>query len=372
MEVVQENLQLKSKNLKISRPNDIVVTYSWSGNSHKICGHNFEAFELTYKLLKGNINDGNITYLIPDKDDQAQKIHEVLKDKYQKEIYSSMESRIIHGKPTFLIGNRVILCDGCLPTKGIIHAEALVLILCSNTFWWTKNITNYTGNHLELWYDERLNYNISKLVHDLTLHKPDLQVVLRPTYVKNINFDIYSPVVIKRPSNHKKYLCYVTGNCRDMCMADKKYHSDTLKEIKDIITNQLSNGVDKASLLIVGWNPDYKPEEKIYYDKNKDAKDFQDRKLAAIFAGNLSEYFGFDVEIIPELDLPVDNILELFDSYIYTPTEKNWDCSSRFILECRKFHKEVVLTPTAEKGLETNLGLKVRLQDAGFLPKDPK
>lgn len=363
------NNSIKKKTEKISLPDNVVVTYSWSGNSHKICGHNFEAFELTYKFLKGNLNDGKVTYLIPDTDTISEKIHEVLKDKYHPELYKNMNKYIINGKPNFLIARQVILCDGCLPTKGIIHAEKLILILCSNTFWWTKNITNFTGNQLEIWYDERLGYNITKLIHDLQLHKPDLEIVLRSSYVKTINFNLYAPVQIEPQTNNKRYLCYVTGNCRDICLADKKYQSDTIKEIKDILVSQ-HQSTPNQTLIIVGWNPDYSIEERAYYDRHQDEKLFQDRKRASIFAGNMADYFGIDVEVIPEIDLPIYNILQIFDTYIYTPTEKNWDCSSRFILECRKFHKEVILTPTAEKGLETNLGLKVRLQDAGFLSKD--
>lgn len=39
---------------------------------------------------------------------------------------------------------------------------------------------------------------------------------------------------------------------------------------------------------------------------------------------------------------PLDNIFEKFDTYIYTPVDRKWDCSPRFIAECRYFEKEVI------------------------------
>jgi len=39
---------------------------------------------------------------------------------------------------------------------------------------------------------------------------------------------------------------------------------------------------------------------------------------------------------------PVDNIFEQFDSYIYTATPEQEDCSPRFIVECAVFGKEVI------------------------------
>lgn len=46
-----------------------------------------------------------------------------------------------------------------------------------------------------------------------------------------------------------------------------------------------------------------------------------------------------DIEfVIP----PVEDIFSRFDTYIYTPVERKWDCSPRFIAECRYYGKEVI------------------------------
>ena len=39
---------------------------------------------------------------------------------------------------------------------------------------------------------------------------------------------------------------------------------------------------------------------------------------------------------------PVDDIFEKFGTYIYTPVERKWDCSPRFIAECKYYNKQVI------------------------------
>jgi hypothetical protein len=41
-------------------------------------------------------------------------------------------------------------------------------------------------------------------------------------------------------------------------------------------------------------------------------------------------------------EVPVDDLWELFDTYVYTNIPKQWDCSSRFIKECEYFGRDVV------------------------------
>ncbi len=39
---------------------------------------------------------------------------------------------------------------------------------------------------------------------------------------------------------------------------------------------------------------------------------------------------------------PVDNLFEQFTTYVYTPVKRKWDCSPRFIAECKYYGKSVV------------------------------
>lgn len=60
---------------------------------------------------------------------------------------------------------------------------------------------------------------------------------------------------------------------------------------------------------------------------------------------------GFDDYVVltntPEqytnaLEVPVPNLWTLFSTYIYTAIPMKWDCSSRFVMECKYFGKEVI------------------------------
>lgn len=39
---------------------------------------------------------------------------------------------------------------------------------------------------------------------------------------------------------------------------------------------------------------------------------------------------------------PVDNLFEQFTTYVYTPVTRKWDCSPRFIAECKHYGKNVL------------------------------
>jgi hypothetical protein len=39
---------------------------------------------------------------------------------------------------------------------------------------------------------------------------------------------------------------------------------------------------------------------------------------------------------------PVENLFEKFSKYVYTPVNRKWDCSPRFIAECKYYGKEVI------------------------------
>lgn len=48
------------------------------------------------------------------------------------------------------------------------------------------------------------------------------------------------------------------------------------------------------------------------------------------------------VDGVTFLTPPVDNLFEKFTTYAYTPVPRKWDCSPRFIAECKHYQKEVV------------------------------
>ena len=58
---------------------------------------------------------------------------------------------------------------------------------------------------------------------------------------------------------------------------------------------------------------------------------------------------------------PIDNIFEQFTTYIYTPVERRWDCSPRFIAECKYYGKQVVYHNIDY--WDVDHGLRVRKED---------
>jgi hypothetical protein len=61
--------------------------------------------------------------------------------------------------------------------------------------------------------------------------------------------------------------------------------------------------------------------------------------------------------------MPVENIFEKFDTYIYTPTKGSFDCSPRFIAECKYYNKNIIYHDIDENYLNVDTGLKFRKYD---------
>jgi len=74
--------------------------------------------------------------------------------------------------------------------------------------------------------------------------------------------------------------------------------------------------------------------------------------------------------------MPYKNLFDNFGTYIYTPIERKWDCSPRFLAECKFYNKQVMLYDIDY--FEEDLGLKYRWYDINenfdslFLNEDDK
>lgn len=78
---------------------------------------------------------------------------------------------------------------------------------------------------------------------------------------------------------------------------------------------------------------------------------------------NFSKYIGLSNELlnidnVQMIKVPVKNLWNLFDTYIYTNTSKSFDCSPRFIAECDFYNKSVIYENDV-----FDKGLHVRIQD---------
>ena len=74
--------------------------------------------------------------------------------------------------------------------------------------------------------------------------------------------------------------------------------------------------------------------------------------------------------------LPIENLFNKFSTYIYTPVKKKFDCSPRFLVECKYYNKEVIFFNIDY--WEEDLGLYWRVYDIEnnyeslFLKQDDK
>lgn len=340
------------KYFKTNRP---IITYSWIHTSvkesktisHKICGHNFEAFELLY-VVPDSI------FMIPDFEETANRVIKALEIKYTKARVDKFieENRIQFGRPAFIINPFVIICDGQMPTNVIINSKKLTMILCGKDLWWlesihkktTKTIKNFLGKELNILYDYRIpEYKEALNKIDFTSLCPNQSVEERD-YIKNIDFNIYDQTTSTLTEDKLTFLVYATGNCRNFKQIE---NDDTIQEIFQIVKDydipKNHDTLKQKKLLIVSDQALDTNTIKIFQSEN------------------------IEIEFINEKDLPIDNFFNRFDIYIYTPTPKNWDCSSRLIPECNYFNKKVILTESTKKQLDTNNGLKRRVLD--FFPE---
>lgn len=354
---------LKTNSIKsLVNPYRVLITYSYNSSevpqikkmSHKICGHNFEAFELLKKYP-------NSLMLIPDDLKMATKIIQAFFIKYKKEEVNVLLPRIVYGRPLFITSKTVIICDGQLPTNVIFRSGFIQFILCSKELYWTKNSSNILGfrpgnkPHIQLVYDGRLGYQTTRYIYEITNNNPNINVRIYDKFKKEINFDLYNPVNTNTNIINiaHTYMIYVTGNCRDITKANEANGIDTIQEVIDVIKldKVKLSSYTQIEVVIVGIN--FRPAQ------NSNDYNFADEILSKFVANGLDVW----LDIYPESMLPIANFFDKFKTYIYTPTAKNWDCSSRLIPECKKFNKELLLTKTVKETLDTNLALKYRILD---------
>jgi hypothetical protein len=100
-------------------------------------------------------------------------------------------------------------------------------------------------------------------------------------------------------------------------------------------------------------------KKRILFDKLKLIQ--QSKKQTLLYAtkncrqiNNFSEYlkYGKILAIVNKIQEPLDgiqfkivpiqNLFEQFDTYIYTPIERKWDCSPRLLTECVWYQKKII------------------------------
>jgi len=248
----------------------------------------------------------------------------------------------------------------------IIHDNSDILL----TFSW-GNFTHGVSGHLfeciEYYYILKNHFNVKILIPEniknyrevieskYTFTKNEIQNIvdntiidIKPTLVKtnNIFFVDGSWTNIKRCNIlYKEILCFACGDFKILDQDDATVFLDYRVYPK----------IPKKSF-------NYK--KKILLSKLKKPRIKDDKTL--IYATENCRDTDYDVENSLKLrkeDLPVLDLFDKFQKYIYTPISRKFDCSPRFLVECKYFGKEIEFHSDVLRYFDQDSGLYWRWSD---------
>lgn len=289
----------------IDRKYDICVSMTWAprGMNHGMCGHIFEIIDY-YLILKLKYK---VCILLAE-DITIFEFLNIVTSKYDlsdTELKELHENIIIANRPSVVMGNNILFVDGLL--KHHLQENGVKLIF--------KNIFTFRCSYKSTHHD--LIYKNIRLLQDRRVYD-DGDNDMSIDYIKKIYFARYKNVIC---SCFDVAMIYVTNNCRYM----------TTDQIDHII-------------------------QKYNYDKYNILTDLPEI---------VDEYKSHDK--VQTYNLPVTDLFSTFNTYIYTPTTTRFDCSPRFIAECKYYNKDVIYHDIDNEYLEDDTGLKYRRTDLSNL-----
>ena len=268
---------------------------------NRICGHTYEVMDYHLLLRDNNIESKIVLF---DKVDQ-EKIFKAYKDKYQ--LYENFEKNIEFRKYKFNSKNRIIGNDIWIITSGFDYGFEY------NTEFLVKKIISFECS-------EHNYQNLIKQSNFILLRDPRL--VHKKILGKNV-FDYNKKIYFQKyklqrndisKNSAAKILVYVNNNLKDL-------NIKMLEEIKKISINE-----NKSILFVSGTE--------LNNDQIKKYEKYGELKIA-----------------------PVKNIFTLFDVFIYTENNRNYDCSPRFIAECKFYNKKIISL------VKNDIGALARIDD---------
>ncbi len=289
------------KYLTLDKSYDLYISMTWSGDTnHGVSGHLYEIIEY-YQLLKNHFKVG----ILICEDLTWEIIKKAIITKYNlnnKEINDIKDNTIFAYRPKYVVGKNILFVDGGFTRTMLRYGVALLF----------KNIFSFRCSNLDYHYN--LPYKNITLLQDNRIYN-DKDNDISINYKKKIKFDIFKDI---KNSITDTALLYITTNCRKLC--------------DDNIIDTIVQYKFNSYIILSDDNKRYRNKFKIF--KNL--------------------YF-------PEM--PVENIFEKFTTFIYTPTKNKFDCSPRFISECKFYNKNVIYDEIDNNYLEIDTGLKYRKYD---------
>ncbi len=289
------------KYLTLDKSYDLYISMTWSGDTnHGVSGHLYEIIEY-YQLLKNHFKVG----ILICEDLTWEIIKKAIITKYNlnnKQINDIKDNTIFAYRPKYVVGKNILFVDGGFTRTMLRYGVALLF----------KNIFSFRCSNLDYHYN--LPYKNITLLQDNRIYN-DKDNDISINYKKKIKFDIFKDI---KNSITDTALLYITTNCRKLC--------------DDNIIDTIVQYKFNSYIILSDDNKRYRNKFKIF--KNL--------------------YF-------PEM--PVENIFEKFTTFIYTPTKNKFDCSPRFIAECKFYNKNVIYDEIDNNYLEIDTGLKYRKYD---------
>lgn len=294
-----------NKPLFLDKNIDLYISMVWSEDNkhnkkhkHGISGHLYEMLDY-YLLLKKYIT----VKLLICEEIEWNTIYRAIVSKYDlddQEITEIRNDLEFADRPRFVSGRNILFVDGSL-LRGFVYNRILLSF---------KNIIVFRCSPLDTIHN--LPYDNITLLQDNRIYNGKDNEISKH-YIKKILFSRYKDI---NKTKTNTAMLYLTSNCR---------------LIKPEVVDEIINKNKFERYLIVTNTP--------YTYKNK------------LKSKNL--------EI---LEAPVDDIFNRFETYIYTGIKPNYpvfDCSPRFIPECKFYDKSVIY----ETSYELDIGTKTRIHD---------
>jgi len=260
------------------RQYDVVFTTSFF-YKHGVSGHMYELIDYYLVCTDAGMNCG---ILLADGVDKT-VFNDAIRIKYNLtnlELEQMMEHTHQCHKPLIIRAQNVCIVDGSWRILDcVLYADNVFLLRCSeDDFSYFSN--NKTIGCAHVMQDFKL---YPERFEDLNLATVD--------YVKKILWSRYrAPAQVKTNTG----LFYLTTNCRAV----------TADFVQNVIDKQIC-----------------------------------DKYL--IVTNEVGIYKSLESDSVQVMEAPIENIFDYFDTYIYTPTDLQADCSPRFIVECAVFGKHV-------------------------------
>lgn len=291
--------------LNLDRDVDVYLSMTWNftGQNHGMCGHIFEIIDY-YLLLSKKYN----VRILLCEDIDWPMLSEAIEGKYDltpEELSDIKTNTAFFNRPDGLTGKNILFVDGGL--KRSLYNRNIALKF--------DNILSFKCSIFDTFHDVKYD-NMTVLQDNRVYDDGDNKIAI--DYKKKIYFDRYKKQNIDTTDTA---LVYITKNCRGLSDVELLRLTVTYKQF------------DKFMVLT---------STPVQY----------------------RERLGFSRKFIfPKM--PVDTIFEKFDTYIYTPTRSDliFDCSPRFIAECKHYNRDVIYHGIDDDYLKKDTGLKWRRHD---------